>query len=442
MQIRASYKAIWQMAYPIIVGSFAQNFIGVTDIIFLGYVGQVEFAAVGIISIYYLVMVMIGFGISRGGQILIARRDGEKKYKEIGSITYNLLYVEMLVALILFLFLQFLSPYVLWLFIHSVDIYDASMEYIFYRSFGLFFSFFGFVLMALYTGIGRTKIIALITTVLFVSNVCLNYTLIFGKFGMPAMGIGGAGLASTFAEIISTIIGMFFILRDKQLLQYGVDKFHKLEVGILQSLANLSTPVVFQYFISMGGWFLLFSLIESMGQKALAISTALRHLYSFYSIPAWGFASAVNSIVSNLIGQNQSDKVFTAINRTAVLSFILTVLACVTLAIFPETILSVFLDKSLIKETKPILFMLIGIIMVGSVAVVIFNGLIGTGAVRFGLAVQIFSVALYLTYAFTSVKYMELELSNVWSSEFLYWVAMALPAWAYLQSDRWRNLDV
>ena len=89
-------------------------------------------------------------------------------------------------------------------------------------------SFFGFVLMALYTGIGRTKIIALITSVLFISNVCLNYSLIFGEFGMPAMGIGGAGLASTLAEIISTVIGLFFIFRDKEAASYFVNDIENL----------------------------------------------------------------------------------------------------------------------------------------------------------------------------------------------------------------------
>ena len=107
MQLKASYKHIWQLAYPIIVGSFAQNLIGVTDIIFLSRVGETEFGAAGIISIYYLALVMIGFGISRGGQVLIARRAGQQNYEAIGKITYNLFYVEMLVAFVLWFFLKF-----------------------------------------------------------------------------------------------------------------------------------------------------------------------------------------------------------------------------------------------------------------------------------------------------------------------------------------------
>ena len=158
MVLNASYKDIWRVAYPIIIGSLAQNLIGLTDIMFLGRVGEVELGASGLVSIYYIVLVMVGFGISRGGQILIARRAGQGKYQEIGSITYNLLYIEMFVASLLFLFLLFVSPFVLKFFIHYNDIYEASLAYLDYRMYSIPFSFLGFVIMALYIGIGRTRV--------------------------------------------------------------------------------------------------------------------------------------------------------------------------------------------------------------------------------------------------------------------------------------------
>ena len=215
MVLNASYKGIWKVAYPIIIGSLAQNLIGLTDIVFLGRVGEVELGASGLVSIYYIVLVMIGFGISRGGQILIARRAGQKKYDEIGSVIHNLLYIEMLVAGILFLFLAFLSPIILKFFINYNDIYEASLAYLNYRVYSIPFSFFSFVIMALYIGIGRTRVIATITTILFLVNICFNYSLIFGKFGLPEMGIAGAGLASTIAEVVSTFAGLIYILNDK-----------------------------------------------------------------------------------------------------------------------------------------------------------------------------------------------------------------------------------
>ncbi len=443
MQINASYKGIWVLAYPIIMGSLAQNCIGVTDIVFLGRVGKIAFDAVGLMSIYYLIMVMIGFGLSRGGQILIARRTGEKNNEAIGSITYNLLYFEWLVALALFLFLFFLSPWVLWLFISNQEIYDASLIYLKYRSFGLFFSFFGFVLMALYTGVGRTNIILFVMGVLFGSNVILNYLLIFGYYGFPEMGIAGAGLASTLAEIISTIAGMIFIFFDKKLKPYNLYKLHPINWQIIQQINKLSMPIVLQYVIGFGGWFFLFSLIESMSMRALGISVALKYVYTFYSIPSWGFASAANAIVSNIIGQKKYRQVNIAINRTCILSFIMTIVASLTLILFPDWILAIFTpDKEVIEGALQYIYLIIVITLAGSISTVIFNGLMGTGATMLSLAIEAFGVVVYLVYAVVVVKVLGYGLGFVWASELIYWVILAVLTWVYMRTNRWKKLSM
>lgn len=443
MQINATYRSIWNIAYPIMVGSLAQNLIGLTDIVFLGRLSEVELGAAGYMAIYYLVLVMMGFGISRGGQILIARRAGEAKYDAIGSIFYNLLYVEGIAAFVFFLFMQFLSPWVLHYFISSPNVYTASNEYLFYRSFGIFFSLFGFVLMALYTGIGRNRIIAIVTAILFIVNAVLNYALVFGKLGLPAMGIGGSGLASSLAEVVSTIFGIGYLFYDKKLAPFGLNHFRKIDSFLVKTLTALSLPIMFQYLIGFGGWFLLFSFIESLGERALAVSSLLKNVYTFYSIPAWGFASAVNALVSNLIGQDKNKIVPLAINRTTVLSVIMTIAVCATLVIFPQTVLGIFTnDQNVINGALPILFMLLGIILAGSVSTVIFNGVMGTGNMFMALGIEMAAVAIYLFYTYIVTSVMHLDLPHVWAAEFLYWMILGIPSWIYLQSGHWRRLKV
>lgn len=443
MQISASYKTIWNIAYPIMIGSLSQNLIGLTDIVFLGRVGEVELGAASFIAIYYLVLVMMGFGISRAGQILMARRAGEGNYERIGVIFYNLVYAELLAACIFWLFMQLVSPWLLQYFIVNQEIYVASTTYLYYRSFGIFFSLFGFALMSFYTAIGRSRPIAIITIILFLVNTVLNYGLIFGKFGLPAMGIGGSGLASSLAEIVSAVVGIAYLVFDKNLNRYSIRHLHRPEKALLVRLANLSLPTMLQYFIGFGGWFLLFSFIESLGKQALAISSVLKNVYSFYSVPAWGFASACNAMVSNLIGQAKYRQVFVAVNRTAIFSFVMTIALCITLAVMPHTILSIFTNNSaVITGAIPILYMLIGIILAGSISTIIFNGLLGTGSIFLALGLEVIAVAIYLLYAYTVTYLIPQELPHLWASEFIYWVVLALPSWVYLQSQRWRKVNV
>ena len=86
MKTTIKYREIWKIAYPIILGSVVQNIISVTDTAFLGRVGEVELGASAIGGVFYLTLIMLGFGFSIGTQIIVARRLGENKHSEIGKI--------------------------------------------------------------------------------------------------------------------------------------------------------------------------------------------------------------------------------------------------------------------------------------------------------------------------------------------------------------------
>ena len=84
--MKPTYKQIWLITYPILISLLMENLIGLTDTAFLGRVGEVELGASALAGVYYMAIFMIGFGFSIGAQILIARRNGEKAYADIGPL--------------------------------------------------------------------------------------------------------------------------------------------------------------------------------------------------------------------------------------------------------------------------------------------------------------------------------------------------------------------
>ena len=102
MKTKYTYKQIWTIAYPILISLIMEQLIGMTDTAFLGRVGEIELGASAIAGVYYLAIFMMAFGFSIGAQILIARRNGEGNYKEIGPIFYQGVYFLLVVAAILF----------------------------------------------------------------------------------------------------------------------------------------------------------------------------------------------------------------------------------------------------------------------------------------------------------------------------------------------------
>ena len=101
MQTKYTYKQIWLIAYPILISLLMEQMIGMTDTAFLGRVGEVELGASAIAGVFYMVIFMVAFGFSIGAQILIARRNGEQQYKEIGDLFYQGIYFQVPAVLLL-----------------------------------------------------------------------------------------------------------------------------------------------------------------------------------------------------------------------------------------------------------------------------------------------------------------------------------------------------
>ena len=108
-----TYERIWLVAYPIILGSIAQNLINFTDTAFLGRVGEIALGAGALGGLFYLAVIMLGLGFGTGAQIIIARRYGEGKLKEVGPIVDHSALFLLVLAVFSFVLLRFGSVRIL-----------------------------------------------------------------------------------------------------------------------------------------------------------------------------------------------------------------------------------------------------------------------------------------------------------------------------------------
>ena len=202
-------KQIWSVSYPILLSLLAQNVINVTDTAFLGHVSEVALGASAMGGLFYICIFTIAFGFSTGSQIVIARRNGEGRYTDVGPVMIQGVMFLFAMALILFGFTKAFGGNIMRLLVSSESIYEGTMEFLDWRIYGFFFSFINVMFRALYIGITRTKVLTINAVVMALTNVVLDYVLIFGKFGMPEMGIKGAAIASVLAEASSIL---FFLV--------------------------------------------------------------------------------------------------------------------------------------------------------------------------------------------------------------------------------------
>lgn len=426
------------------LGSAAQNVIALSDAVLLYHRSETDFAAMGFVGVFYITIAAIGYSFSRGGQIMIARRMGEGRPEAVGHTFHTMLLFELMLAGLMWVFMRFGTEWFFSLFLeHSPEVYRKSLEYIHYRSYGVFFSYAGVALISLYTGIARTTIILADTVILAVVNLALNYGLIFGKFGLPEMGIGGSGLASSIAEGVAFVVFVAYMVYDQKNRPLRIFTLPALDWQLTRQQLSISLPVLAHAVVGQGSWVFFFGMVENLGERALAISNLARTVYLLLSIPLWGFSSGVNTLISNLIGQGRKIDVLPAAWKTGKLCWFVSMLLAVPVLLFPGQLLYPLLgksDMSLIGETQPVFHLMLLILSMATVGSVLINSLAGTGATWYGLKLQAVTVAAYLGYLFYVTNYTSLGLLWVWAAELLYWSLMIGLVLTYLRSGRWHKV--
>lgn len=421
------------------VSNFFYTLIAVTDIGFMKEIGVTAQAAIGYISLIYLFFFMAGFSYTRGAQILIAQKNGQQKHRAIGIILDNITVVLLVVAAILWLILQFGATEILNFALKDKDVIHDSLEYLSVRKWGFFASFLGSALIAYFSGIGKTAILAVAIVSMSLSNIFLNWVLIFGHFGMPALGIKGAAYASNIAEFLSLFImiaGIYFLkLRHKNHLFY----FTKIRKNIILQITNLSLPLVLQTLIGLAAWLTFFTLIEKLGKNELAISNNVKQFYTLLGIPTYALASSTNTVIGNLVGQRKLKEILPTAYRIIILSAVCIVIITLPTILFPKKFLQIISEPGLVNNSIMPLYVVLIALQFYSFSTILFNCIASIGASMHSLIVEVITILFYLVFIYFIFFVIETNLTIAWTSEWFYWGVLAVLSWLYMRFYNWKK---
>src|SRR3954465_7823854 len=206
LQIKTGYRQIFGMALPISLALVVPQINFITNNIFLSGLGELELACAGITGVYYLIFAVIGNGLNNGLQSLIARRAGQNLPKEIGQLFFHGVWVALAIAAIGILITYIFAPTILRHTIHDPAVADQVIEFILIRIWGLPFLYLYVMRNALLVGTNQTKFLVWGTMAEALTNIFLDYGLIYGKLGLPELGFNGAAYASIIAEATGLVV--------------------------------------------------------------------------------------------------------------------------------------------------------------------------------------------------------------------------------------------
>jgi len=439
-----SYRQIVNVAYPIFITLLVQNLIQVINTAFLGHVGEIELGASAIAGIFYILIFTLAFGFSTGSQILIGRRNGEQHYRQIGEIVvYGTLFL-LVIGLVMFLLVRTCSRQLLSPMLSSAAVLDTAVTYLNWRIFGIFFACINVMFRAFYVGTTRTRVLSVNALLMACTNILFDYTLIFGNWGFPQMGIAGAALASVIAEGVSVLFFILYTFFTIDLAKYGITV--SLSTGgrkVISNILNVSLSLMLQFLISMGTWLLFFLTIEKMGEQSLAASNIIRSIYILFAVPVFALSTTTNTLVSNTIGAGNNHEVLPLIWKIVRGALLLALLFIVVLLIFPDAALHIYTsDPNLISAARASLMVIIATLPVMAFGNIFFNSVSGTGNTRTALWIEIGIVFIYLSYIWMLVNVFKAPLSVCWSAETVYAGALFLFSYFYMKSNRWKGRKI
>jgi Na+-driven multidrug efflux pump len=296
---------------------------------------------------------------------------------------------------------------------------------------------------ALLVGTNNSKYLIIGTLAETVTNIGMDYGLIYGHFGLPKMGFNGAAVASIVAEatgllVVFAVIYFKGIGRELQLHKHWHMNWKNAKLILVQS-----SPLILQFGISIASWEYFYILIEHYGTRDLAVSNAMRNVFGLFGCFAWAFAATSNTMVSNIIGQHKKSEVIPLVWKITRLSLLFVLIPCLLVNLFPHAFLSVFgQDESFIQYAIPVLRVVSTALLLMAFGTVWLNAITGTGNTKVNLGIEVLTIVLYVVYVTLVLHKWHLPITWAWASEWLYWTSTFGLAFAYMLSGRWKRKEI
>lgn len=436
-----TYKQIWLINLPIMVSLLMEQLINLTDSIFLGHVSQIDLGASALAAMYYTAIYMLGFGFSLGAQVVIARRNGEGRHEDVGKVFFQGLFFLSAFAVVVFVLSKLFSPVLLRMVISSDNVYQATMQYIEWRDYSYLFAFPLLAIRAFFTGTTKTKILTANSVVTVVCNILFNYLLIFGKAGFPKLGISGAAIGSSLAELVGLLFMIVYMWRHVDKKRYGLRAIFDIKLSL--HLLNISVWTMVRSFFCIAPWFLFFVAIEHLGECELAAANVVRSISMLFFVIVNSFATTTISLVSNLIGAKQIEKMMPTCRRVITLNYAFGIPLILLAFAFSGILLRLFTNEAAVIHTAFYPFcVMLSTFIISVPAYTYCNTVIGTGNTKVAFIFQMINITIYLAYLFLLSRTEGIPLAMYWTSEQLYVIVLLVLSLLYLKRNKWQNKNL
>lgn len=376
-------REVVTMAGPIVMGSMSYVAMDFADKYMVAQLGTEPLAAIGSASIWSYILATVILGIVGCISTFVSQCIGKGEASKAGSYTWQGFYISLLAG-VLALLLWPLTPYLFGLMGHAESTTRMEIAYFEIRLLGYLPFAWATALSTFFQAINRPAVPMYVMLVANVVNIGLNYVLIYGHFGMPALGIAGAAwgtVASQFAQAIVLHVWYLMPKYDRLYETRGSWRHHPHRFG---ELIRIGLPAGACHLLDVATWGIFISFIVGrFGDAALAANNAALSVMHISFVPAIALNQAIAPIVGQWIGRGDIRRAKARTYTAIKLGGIYMTVTGITFAIFGEPVIQIFTkDPEIVRLGWSLLIMAAIFQFSDSTNIVLMGALRGAGDTR------------------------------------------------------------
>jgi multidrug resistance protein, MATE family len=390
---KQNFSTTFFLAYPVMLSQLGQVLVGVADSMMVGRLGAIPLAAASLANSIFFVVLMFGIGISMAMTPLVAMADGNHKGKRISRLFNHGFIINMAGGIMMFFLILMASPFLKHL-NQPEEVVILAIPYLAIITFSLLPFMFFQTFKQFAEGLSQTKQAMYITVFCNGVNVFLNWVMIYGNLGFPALGLNGAGWATLISRIMMGMIMAYYVWNSKRYKPYSLSLgFKKISFPMFSKLIKIGVPTGFQFIFEVGAFSAAAIMMGWIGVTALAAHQIAINLASISYMMASGLSTAAMIRVGNQLGKNDirhlRDAGFTAFVMVAIFMSV----AAIIFIGFREFLPSLYIDDVSVIQMSATLLIIAGFFQLSDGVQVV-----GLGALRGMSDVKIPTIVTLIAY--------------------------------------------
>jgi len=434
---------VFLMAYPTVITMFAHALMGVADTVMVGRLGTAELAAVGFTHVLYFTLLSVFMGTVEIVNTFASQSYGAGEMKESSHRCWQAIYMALMawpVAIVISFFFEdlfrLLGP--------SPEVQALGTSYGTIRMYGSG-PFLVYIALAFYfRGVGMVKTPMISAIVMNLVNVTLDYVLIFGKFGFPAMGVEGAAWASNIGIVVAAALLFVIFMWPNINRRFKTRSTYRPDPKLIWRMTKVGLPAGIQFFIDIAAFTVFIAFIGRMGDVALAASNIALQIENLGFNVCWGFTVATNTLVGQYIGAKKPELAIRSVGSSwrMVIIYLLTLLAVIT--IFPSELLGLFTeDELVINKGVMVLCLAMTFMLFDGMGMIAVGALRGAGDTRWPMVIALVAAwGFFLPFAYLVGGVMKGGVVGAWAAAAVYIVGVSSVYILRFRSGRWKDIEI